>query len=198
MKPENLTQLQNDIKNFMYNKTWTTKKSRMNSEERYLKYDIRSLILLNWYSVCMLALSVVTVYKTNGNFDLYNLVLSILLLGVTLIVTLLKFKQTANEYKVSYTKIILIENRLEDLMYRLRDDIKIDNPYEVFFAIKNDYEEILKDTPNHKYIDYEKISIGNNKVYKKIIYYSKKILLDSIYIMTLLFPLILILFKLFN
>lgn len=187
------------IEKFIHDRVWETKKTRMNSEERYLRYNFFSEVILNEYSVCMLALSVITLSKADARFDLLNLVLSILLLGVTLIVTCLRFKETANEYKNSYTQLILIEDQLENLLLKIKEQYLEEDPYDSFLNIKNNYQTILSNTPNHKYIDYlrmKKNSDENKLDTKQTLYYYSRIILGSI-VMTgiIILPLALIVYK---
>jgi hypothetical protein len=201
-KTNEYEELYKEVKDFLDIKVWKTKKSRMNSEDRYLKYNFLSEVILNEYSVCMLALSVITLSQKDAKFDLLNLVLSILLLGVTLIVTCFRFKETANEYKNSYTQILLIEDQLNDLLLRINNQcLKEIDPYESFMNIKRNYQDILSNTPNHKYIDFllmKKNSKKDKLEKKQNIYYHFRIVFGSfILIIIFLIPLSLIFYKLF-
>lgn len=191
--------LLNEIAKFKNNKVWKTKKCRMNAEERYLKYNTRSSIVLNEYTVSMITLSVITTYKPDDIINLLNLVLSILLLGVTLTVTFLKFKETAEEYKISYTNIILIEDELDNLSIRLQDNHYPSDPYEKFSEIKISYEKVLKETPNHKYIDYLKNEKRNSDLYwqQKLYYYSRIIFGEISFCIIFILPIGIIVYKLF-
>lgn len=187
-----------EITKFKDGRVWETKKCRMNAEDRYLRYDIWSQVALNLYSVSMLALSVITVYRPDDSFDLYNLILSILLLGVTLIVSCLKLKEAANDYKTSYTRIILIEDKLEYLINCIRDEIHLSDPHKEYLDIRNDYQRVIEQTSNHKIIDFHKMKKNTNKLkgHSMFVYNLKMVLEYLIFGLILLFPLLLIIYKL--
>ncbi|MBC1976343.1 SLATT domain-containing protein [Listeria booriae] len=153
-------ELLSEIEDFKERRVYITKKARMNAEERYLQYYDYTQIVLTVASVSMIALSVLTLIAPNQNFDTWNLIISIYLLGITLIITGFKLKERADEHKNSYIKITLVEVKIETLYSSLRDG-EIDeesDAYQLFADIKNEYVDVLSNTVNHKNIDYLKAS----------------------------------------
>ncbi|MBC1604416.1 SLATT domain-containing protein [Listeria rocourtiae] len=191
----NYDELLKEVRTFNERRVYITRKARMNAEERYLQYYDYTQIVLNVSSVSMIALSVLTLVVPNQNFDILNLIISIYLLGVTLIMTGFRPKERADEHKHSYIKITLVEVKLENLCSCLRDRI-IDpetDVYQLFADIKKEYVDVLSNTVNHKNIDYLKAS-------RKSVEDDKKILINELFrkllfVICVVFPISIVVIK---
>ncbi|HAM2092749.1 TPA: SLATT domain-containing protein [Listeria monocytogenes] len=181
-----------EIERYRNERVYKTRKARINAEDRYLQYNDYSHIVLNISSISMIALSVLTLAVSNKNFDVLNLIISIYLLGVTLIVTGFNFKGKADEHKISYIEITKVEAKLDRLYSTLRDE-KLplrSNAYAMYIEIKNEYIDILEKTLNHKNIDYEK-AMNNSNVKVVLREWSRKIIFLSLCI----FPVLIVFLK---
>ncbi len=144
-----------EINDFANNRMWITKKSRMNAESRYLSYDFHSLVILNLCSAILLITTILTAMRDNAFLTITNIILSILLLVASLIIACLKFKNQADDYKTSYIKIDALYMRCKALINKLElEEVSISEANNEFFAIMQQYNDILSTTNNHKTIDY--------------------------------------------
>jgi len=195
-----IERLKGEIHSFSYDKVWITKKVRMNSENRLNKLDSLSQFLLNWYSISTLALSVVTLIFPDQKFDILNLIISIFLMGITLIVTSAKLKDRANEFKISYIQITVIEEDLKNLELQCElfiDESTYKDIFSDFIKIKKKYISILDSTPNQEQIDYDKYLYSSNKLdnFRKVSYLFKNVLFYLLIFSLSLIPLLLIYIK---
>lgn len=133
----------------IYNSTlrdsiWMTSKTRMFSEDRYKRYSFLSHLLLSYYSLVMIIISVFS-DALSCNVPMYKEVtisFAIVLFGITLIVTGFQFDDVAKSHRECYL-------RLQKL---LSEDLPDD-------ALSKNYHEVLAGYPNHRNWDYDNFII---------------------------------------
>lgn len=151
------------INTFKSDRVWVTKKIRMGSEAVRKKINMHLQILLNYYSVSTLALSVITYKNSDELLDTWNLIISIFLLGITITVTNLNLEHKANEFKKSYILLDQLEAKIDRLVFEMEyssDKMSFELANEKFFDLKEEYSKILNETDNHSNFDlitYKKI-----------------------------------------
>lgn len=125
------------------NNVWLTLKSRMHAENRYKSYSLVSHLLLSYYALIMIFISIFS-----NNLPPYlpltqiNIALSTAILSASLIIYGFKFGETAQLHRECYL-------RLQRLL-ALVDDEKI---------LVEKYHEIISGYPNHSTNDYDDLVI---------------------------------------
>jgi len=192
-----------EIDNFKKRNIWVTRKARINSEARYLNYNSHSYFMLNWLSMWSLIFSITTLVINSNVLNYFSIFFSVLMLGSSLIVTGFKFEESANDYKHSYIKIAELENKLEHFIKLLKKEVSNeDDIMDEFLLLKQDYQYILNNTPNHSYLDYLKVSIDRNNeifpvsVFEILNYYSYSFVYNLILFFLVLMPIIIIIIEL--
>lgn len=126
---------------------WITSRTRMQSHERFKKYDLLSHLVLTFYSVTLLAFSVFAEHLTDTNIGSYaseiSIVLSLAVLCASLVIWGLKFSKTADEHRECY---LALQRLYEDKEARVE---------------KSNYLQILDRFPNHSDFDFEAMLYRN-------------------------------------
>lgn len=142
---------------------WLTKKCRMESENRLNRYDTISKLLITYYSLFIIILSLSDIINCSENFNFSIISYSILILILSLIVSSMRFKERALSYKQCYIK-------LNELLHEATQiEEKSQNEEDVF----KKYNEILNLTENHSEIDYYKVKYYDKSI-EKYLSLSKK------------------------
>ncbi|CAK8583847.1 hypothetical protein BMEGG_06105 [Priestia megaterium] len=153
-----------EIKDFKDNKVWVTKKTRMESEARMNKNNIFSLIIVNYYTLIVLSLSiwglVITNQKMIDKIGLLTVISSVALFGISLFVSVFGFKEKAISFKQCYLDLSKIENQFEDIL--LDNHLAYSEKLWKFNEVKKEYNHILEKTDNHSFGD-RLVYLKNNK-----------------------------------
>jgi hypothetical protein len=136
------------------NVVWFTRKAWINAEDRLLKNDFHTQLLMVVYAAYTSCLSVVLLkfepLPTDKNFiDSSLAVLSIVLLALSLYLNTKSFKDRAARFKSGYHDLQSIEGHLKSLAGRQ------DGPAseQEFMKLTDDYNKILRDVENHAELD---------------------------------------------
>lgn len=190
-----------DVKKYRDNRVWVTKKVRMEAEKLRKSLNIKLQILLNYYSVITLILSVLTIKIPDEKLDMWNLIISISLLGITLTITFFNLDQKANEYKNCYLQLASIESDFDDLIYKIKKNtLEDDEIYTEFKNLKKSYTDILSISDNHSdldYLEFKSKNAGFNLSFSETLkHYSVTWGFNLFYIIFIIFPIIVIIIKL--
>ena len=142
------------------NSMWTTRKSRINTSERLKSNDFISQVLLTYYSLFIIILTIVDMQDDNISFEVLTLVLSILILVVSTFIFSMNYKERSLRLQSAYIKI----NKL----YRIteaKEKIGADTSEE-----ERHFDDILECTENHSYCDYIQVmfEVKDNDTYKAV------------------------------
>jgi len=129
------------------NKIWKTKKSRINTSERFKSNDFISQVLIVYYSLFIIIVTVVDIQNKEFNFEVFTLILSITLLIVSVFILSMNFKERSLKLQNCYIKL--------DKIYR-EMEIKEDNNHDIS-QLKSKYYNILDLTENHTTCDFLKV-----------------------------------------
>ncbi|WP_088830015.1 SLATT domain-containing protein [Paenibacillus tyrfis] len=177
-----MSTISDEIKSFADNRLWRTKKARIEAEARLNKYNILSIIVVNYYTFLVLALSIWSlILDSNSDWAKYitiiTVIVSVGLFGGTILVSSMNFKEKAEKFKKSYIAIEELEVEVKKLtrsLTFLTEQHKILRLSE----IEKSYAEILNSTDNHSPMDNLKVLIDRKntevKWFEKINYYFKR------------------------
>ncbi|MGB3161779.1 MAG: SLATT domain-containing protein [Carnobacterium sp.] len=199
----NNEELKNSIDNYKQTRVWVTKKVRMDAEAIRKRVNNHLEILLTYYSVATLSLSVITYKNPDENLDTWNLLITIFLLGIVIIVTNLNLDNKANEFKKSYILLDQLEAKIDKLIFNINHnsaEITFHIANDAFFNIKEEYSKILNETDNHS--DFDFLSYRVSRFPKElschdfISYHSKKIFYYTIIVIVFILPIFILTKKL--
>lgn len=152
-----------EITHFKDNRVWVTKKTRMEAEARMNNNNIFSLFVVNFYTLIVLALSILGLVMTDqqmiDRITVLTLISSVALFGISLFVSLCGYKEKAIAYKQCYLDLTKIESQCQDL---LLEELDYPNRLIKFNEIKREYNHILEKTDNHSFVD-RLVYLKNNK-----------------------------------
>lgn len=136
-------------------KVWKTKKSRTNTSERLKQNDFISQLLITYYSLLIIIISIIDISNTESNFGTLTLILSILILVVSVFVFSMSFKERSLKLQNSYIKMDKLWIDMESK----------ENKGEDISELKIEYSNLLECSENHSECDYLKVlhSVRNNK-----------------------------------
>lgn len=120
----------------------------MNAEKRYKRYDLASHLILSYYALFMVFISIFANY-VDIFFPIFsiNIALSATIFGTSLIVHGFRYGEVAQLHRECYL-------RLQRLISTENDENKI----------LSQYHEIIAGYPNHSESDYEALIVGRSKV----------------------------------
>ncbi|QKJ48692.1 SLATT domain-containing protein [Proteus vulgaris] len=120
-------------------KVWWTKKARIKTERRLLKFDFYSQLLLIWYSFFLVAYSIFSlVNPANGNNESAVMIsLSVLVLVMTLFINSMNLKGRAMLIKQCYEQLSVIYTRAKIET----DIIELDKEYQKVLSISENHNE---------------------------------------------------------
>lgn len=135
-------------------KVWKTKKSRINTSERLKYNDFISQLLITYYSLFIIVISIIDISNTKSNFGTLTLILSILILVVSVFVFSMNFKERSLKLQYTYIKM---DNLWLEMKKREKDGKDISE-------LKLEYSNLLECSENHSECDYLKVlySVRNN------------------------------------
>jgi len=135
-------------KEMLGNRIYTTKKIRMNLEERLVVTNSFFQMLIVYYSLVVAGFSMLALIKS---VDWINYVLVLSSISITVLSVYLSsqnYIQRANDIKNNYTKIAELEIQIELLVDDELTDTNLNR-------INCEYQELLRQVENHRKIDYE-------------------------------------------
>jgi len=130
---------------------WETRKIRINTEQRLLKYLNISDWLIPWVSANLIIINLIPNNSSNQYISIFTIYLSILILIVSIILNSKQFGVRASNMKAHYIE-------LSNLLFKIKSDEKKITEY------NNEYNKLLNQIENHSEIDYLKavISLEND------------------------------------
>ena len=142
------------------NNIWITRKSRINASERLNKNDFWSQVLIAYYSICLITLTIVDIKDDNFNMETLSLILSILILTISIFIVSMNFKERSLILKTSYVKMAKL---YRDVLKKEKDNANYED-------LENQYNTIVELTENHSPYDYMELlnSIKNNQDYETV------------------------------
>lgn len=158
--------LENEIKCFINNKVWVTKKARMLAESRMIKNNEFANKIVNWYTFLTLAGSILCLSSSFSNefTTYYVIIVSVGLFGFSNYLGSKNYLEKAFKYRITYLELSKLEMQLKNLLDT--GDWKLDK----LQKFKLDYEYIVALSDNHDEIDFKKINIDSHNKYLKDIF----------------------------
>lgn len=123
---------------------WKTRKLRINTSERLKRNDLISQILIVYYSLFIIIITIVDMQNDNLNFEVLTLILSILILVVSTFIFAMNYKARSLILQTSYVKM--------DKIYR--EMKKKEENKEDTTDLENQYNTIVELTENHSNCDF--------------------------------------------
>ncbi|CAH1211621.1 hypothetical protein PAECIP111892_03609 [Paenibacillus auburnensis] len=172
------------------NKIWITRKARINAEERLEKFDFLTQMLINYYTLVIVGLSIWTLYdESNAKLiSVITIIASVLLFGLSIFVNARNFKIRAITFKSCYIKLDEIYNECE-LLKDSPDNLRAED----ITKIQNKYNKVMNSIENHTPMDYLRVLNNTSDISKSQLWYfnfKRVLFIISIFII-ILFPLIL-------
>lgn len=143
------------------NRIYNTKKARMNSEARLIENSKFYQIVIIYYSLFTIGISIYTLIDpSKSNISAISIITSIAVLSVSIYISAQEYSKRALLFNYNYNQL----GKLEDELYSLKHKSE---PFigEDISKINQKYQEALINQENHIYKDYEKI---NRKTTRKI------------------------------
>jgi hypothetical protein len=128
---------------------WETRKCRINYEKRLLNYMRFMELVIPFYSIFLIALSIISLSSNNRIINFSSIIGSISILIISIIGSNKDYKGKAKEIKnqyISLEKLLFDSNKAEDR-----------NDNEKILQIEKEYIEILRNTDNHSEFDFLKL-----------------------------------------
>lgn len=125
---------------------WETRKTRILAAERLLKYMKHSEILIPYYSIFLIAITILPKTINQDIINFASVLGSVFVIVISLLISNQKFEKRATDMKNQYIKLQGLLTRLE------KDSQSCDK-------IDKEYSLILSETENHKQADYLKLMI---------------------------------------
>ncbi|WP_342421167.1 SLATT domain-containing protein [Paenibacillus sp. FSL E2-0178] len=157
---------ENVIKNrldSLSNKIWITRKARINAEERLEKFDFLTQMLINYYTLVIVGLSIWTLYdESNAKLiSVITIIASVLLFGLSIFVNARNFKIRSLTFKSCYIKLDEIYNECE-LLKDSPDKLSLED----ISKIQKKYNKVMNSIENHTPMDYLKVLNNTSEISK--------------------------------
>ncbi|MEJ8305012.1 SLATT domain-containing protein, partial [Saccharibacillus sacchari] len=143
------------------NKIWITRKSRIRAEDRLRKNDFLTQILVNYYTLIVVGLSIWTLYD-NSHAQLISVLLiiaSVLLFGLSIFLTSRDFRGRSLAFKDCYIKLDELYNETE-----LLKAISVNLSPQKINELQKKYNDIIYSVENHTSVDYFGVLNDTNKI----------------------------------
>lgn len=152
--------IKEEIRSFINNRLWITKKSRMEAEARMNRNHLYTGILVNYYTFWVLAFSIWTLVSNDKNLSLLTVIASVGLFGISIFIGAIGYREKALQYKTSYLSLTELEFELKYLINSKKyEDGEL---YKEFYKLEKKYTEILTKSENHNDVDYWKVLMKHN------------------------------------
>ena len=133
-------------------KIWITRKSRIEASERLLRNDFHSHLLVNYYALFVVIISVYDLYCKEVDLALLSVIGSILVLTTSIFITSKNFKERSNFFKTCYLKLDLILKKINSL--------NKDEKESKYLPISEEYHDVLLNSENHLAVDFTKMKLS--------------------------------------
>ncbi|HIP28814.1 MAG TPA: SLATT domain-containing protein [Sulfurovum sp.] len=129
---------------------WKTSKSRMNTADRLKNYDFYSQLLIVYYSLCLIVVTISDIYIEKFEASIPTLILSITILVISVYIYAMDFGKRAVKVQNTYVEMQRILNKT--------------GKYKDTKNLEEQYYNILDCSENHNTCDYLKVmySVRNN------------------------------------
>lgn len=145
------------------NKIWITRKCRINTSDRLIFTNKIAQILINYYTLMILSISIWTLNSiSNTQLPFFTVIASLFLFAITIGIDSLNYKERIIFLKSCYIKLDNLYTDLEVLL----NELSILDLHEVksrFEKIRNEYSKVLESVENHNSYDFLKYEIYNKK-----------------------------------
>lgn len=141
-----------DLAEQLKNRIWFTRIARIHAEKRLLRNEFHSQLLMMFYSVYSIALSVTLLkYKpiTDDAGNVFGIILSVTLFGLSFHLNARGFPARAQRFKESYTHLQELYGRL-DLALCQANPVVLQKVIE---DVQRDYGAAISSTENHTTTD---------------------------------------------
>ncbi|MFA1822981.1 SLATT domain-containing protein [Virgibacillus oceani] len=174
------------------NKVWITRKCRINTSDRLVFTSKVIQVLINYYTLMILSISIWSLNTTNNNhLSLFVIIASLFLFAITIGINSLNYKERIIYLKSSYIKLddlyIDLNILLDELPFIEKKEAK-----NRFIEIRNEYSKVLESVENHNAYDFIKFQISNQEDdvgYKHYLrYYLYKIYYRLVFMVLFLVP----------
>ena len=155
-----------EIRFFKDNKVWVTKKARMEAENRVLRNDRMANVIINYYNLLVLSVSIYTLIWESKIGVVLTTIVSVGLFGISNYINSMNYKESAFKYRESYLRLSKIETKLDNLILKLASK---EEKLSEFNKIKEEYDNILELSYNHSEIDYTVVAIQSDRCNKDYI-----------------------------
>lgn len=133
-------------------KIWITRKARIEASERLLRNDFHSHLLINYYALFVVIISVYDLNDTNVNLSLLSVISSILLLTTSIFISSKNFKERSNFLKSYYLKLEFIQEKIKSFTDKEKQTR--------YLEISEEYNDVLRNSENHLTVDFTKIKLS--------------------------------------
>lgn len=173
------------------NKIWITRKSRIRAEDRLRKNDFLTQLLVNYYTLIVVGLSIWTLYDSSHAqlISVLLIIASVLLFGLSIFLTSRDFRGRSLAFKDCYIKLDELYNETE-----LLKAISVNLSPQKINELQKKYNDIIYSVENHTSIDYFGVLNDTNKISarQKTYLYWRNFVKGLTIFAIVIFPLILI------
>lgn len=153
-----------EAKRKLEDRIWTTKKIRMNTEQRLININKVLQWLILYYTLIITFLSVFSLIKSDVVWINYSIVISSIAITIlSIFINSQNYIQRSNEMRMNYTKLGELEFELTCMDSKNLSSKDIVN-------VNNKYQELLRNIENHSDMDYLKLKNSNTWKYCFSIY----------------------------
>lgn len=132
-------------------KVWFTRKSRIEAAERLSAWDVFFQFLFVYYSLWLVALSILELFLNRKSLTIMLLISSIVLFGISQFVAARNFRGRADLMKTCYIELDSLYIKLQLLKQNL---IPCQDAVAHFVEIETQYRNLLNKVENHSVYDY--------------------------------------------
>lgn len=136
----------------LQDKIWITRKSRIEASERLLRNDFHSHLIVNYYALYVVIISVYDLNSTQVDLSLLAVIGSILVLTTSIFITSKNFKERSNFLKTCYLKLEFIQEKIKSLSESEKKS--------KYLEISEEYNDVLRNSENHLSVDFTKIKMS--------------------------------------
>ncbi|MFB5676776.1 SLATT domain-containing protein [Paenibacillus terreus] len=177
----------------LLNKIYITRKARIKSEARLERFDFLTQLLINYYTLVIVGLSIWILYDTRNAqlISVVTVIASVLLFGLSIFVTSRNFKGRSLNFKNCYIKLDEIYNQGE-----LLKGTPGGLTQKSIAELQKEYNEVIYSVENHSTIDYISVLHDMKKTsHSQYLYLLlKKFIFILVVCLIVFFPIVLVYF----
>lgn len=140
--------------NTLSDNIWITRKCRILASERLAKYDVISQIIINYYAIYLVALSILDLYEKQTDFSLLLVVGSLMVASTAIFLSARNFKERSLNFKNCYTQLNSMCRYVKRAEEEERDGDLIE--------LEKKYDQFINNFENHLNIDYLQFKYNNH------------------------------------